>query len=63
MSTFFVGNMATSRTDGHHEKGPLNLSPEDVRALDATRKRLIQLSSTLGSFKNEIYMSHPLPNP
>ncbi|KUI70853.1 Mediator of RNA polymerase II transcription subunit 8 [Cytospora mali] len=63
MSTLFGGNMAAGHTDGHHEKGPLNLSPEDVRALEATRNRLLQLSNTLGSFKNEIYMSNPLPNP
>lgn len=63
MSSLFGGNMATNQTDGHTDKGPLNLSPEDMRALEATRNRLLQLSNTLGSFKNEIYMSHPLPNP
>lgn len=55
--------MAMNQTDGHPEKGPLNLSPEDVRALEATRNRLLQLSNTLGSFKNEIFMNNPLPNP
>lgn len=63
MSSLFGGNMATNQTDGHHDKGPLNLSPEDVRALEATRNRVLQLSNTLGSFKNEIYMTSPLPNP
>jgi len=59
-----AGAMATSdQADGQSQKGSLNLSPDEVRALEMTRLRLVQLCNGLERFKADIYRSNPLPNP
>lgn len=51
--------MATT-ADG---KSALGLSQAELRALEATRFRLQNLSNSLASFKNDLYMNKPLPTP
>ncbi|KAG6368074.1 hypothetical protein INS49_002274 [Diaporthe citri] len=59
-----AGAMAPSdQPDGQSQKGSLNLSPDEVRALEMTRLRLVQLCNGLERFKADIYRSNPLPNP
>ena len=41
----------------------LDLRPEELKALEATRNRLLQLSNSIASVKNDVYNSNPLPNP
>lgn len=41
----------------------LDLKPEELKALEATRNRLLQLSNSIASVKNDLYSSNPLPNP
>ncbi|KAJ9151932.1 Mediator of RNA polymerase II transcription subunit 8 [Pleurostoma richardsiae] len=41
----------------------LNLTADELKALDSTRNRLFQLANSIGSLKNDIYQSNPLPNP
>ncbi|KAK5631683.1 hypothetical protein RRF57_007397 [Xylaria bambusicola] len=40
----------------------LGLSQEELKAVEQTRQRLSQLSSSLNSLKNDIFISNPLPN-
>ncbi|TGJ80858.1 hypothetical protein E0Z10_g7902 [Xylaria hypoxylon] len=40
----------------------LGLSPEELKAVEQTRQRLSQLSSSLNSLKNDVFISNPLPN-
>lgn len=48
---------------GFDGKGSLGLTTAELRALEATRFRLQNLSNSLASFKNDIFMNKPLPNP
>jgi mediator of RNA polymerase II transcription subunit 8 len=41
----------------------LNLAPEELRALESSRNRLFQLTNNLGSLRNGILNSNPLPTP
>ncbi|KAK1767116.1 mediator of RNA polymerase II transcription subunit 8 [Phialemonium atrogriseum] len=41
----------------------LDLSQEELKAIESTRGRLFQLSNSIGSLKNDIYKSNPLPTP
>ncbi|TPX17225.1 uncharacterized protein E0L32_003343 [Thyridium curvatum] len=41
----------------------LNLTQDELKALESTRGRLSQLSNSIASLKNDILHSHPLPNP
>lgn len=41
----------------------LDLKPEELKALEATRNRLLQLSNSIASVKNDVYSNNPLPNP
>lgn len=42
----------------------LNLSPDEMKALEATRNRLYQLTNSIGSLKNDLYQQgNPLPTP
>jgi mediator of RNA polymerase II transcription subunit 8 len=41
----------------------LDLTQEELKAIESTRSRLYQLSNSIGSLKNDIYMSNPLPTP
>jgi hypothetical protein len=36
---------------------------EDVAALEKTRQRLFQLTQSVGSLKQEVLRTSPLPNP
>lgn len=58
-----AGAIASDQIDGPSQKGSLNLSPDEVRALEMTRLRLVQLCNGLQRFKADIYGSNPLPNP
>ncbi|RYP60009.1 hypothetical protein DL770_010093 [Monosporascus sp. CRB-9-2] len=40
----------------------LNLSQEELKAVEQSRQRLIQLSDSIGSLKASVYNSNPLPN-
>ncbi|KAK8065563.1 hypothetical protein PG997_012310 [Apiospora hydei] len=40
----------------------LNISPEELKAVEQTRQRLFQLSNSIGSLKHDVLSSHPLPN-
>ncbi|KAI1420168.1 mediator of RNA polymerase II transcription complex subunit 8-domain-containing protein [Xylaria sp. FL1777] len=40
----------------------LGLSQEELKAVEQTRQRLSQLSSSLNSLKNDVFLSNPLPN-
>ncbi|KAK8136845.1 mediator of RNA polymerase II transcription complex subunit 8-domain-containing protein [Apiospora sp. TS-2023a] len=40
----------------------LNISPEELKAVEQTRQRLFQLSNSIGSLKHDVLNSHPLPN-
>ncbi|KAK8058788.1 RNA polymerase II mediator complex component Med8 [Apiospora phragmitis] len=40
----------------------LNISPEELKAVEQTRQRLFQLSNSIGSLKHDVLTSHPLPN-
>ncbi|KAK8110836.1 RNA polymerase II mediator complex component Med8, partial [Apiospora kogelbergensis] len=40
----------------------LNISPEELKAVEQTRQRLFQLSNSIGSLKHDVINSHPLPN-
>ncbi|KAI3324724.1 hypothetical protein HD806DRAFT_493438 [Xylariaceae sp. AK1471] len=40
----------------------LGLTQEELRAVEQTRQRLSQLSSSINSLKNDVFVSHPLPN-
>ncbi|RYP55982.1 hypothetical protein DL771_012215 [Monosporascus sp. 5C6A] len=40
----------------------LNLSQEELKAVEQSRQRLMQLSSSIGSLKASVYNSNPLPN-
>ncbi|KAI0391486.1 mediator of RNA polymerase II transcription complex subunit 8-domain-containing protein [Xylariaceae sp. FL0594] len=40
----------------------LGLTPEELRAVEQTRQRLSQLSSSINSLKNDVLVSNPLPN-
>ncbi|KAH8899284.1 choline sulfatase [Thozetella sp. PMI_491] len=39
----------------------LNLAPEELRAIEASRNRLFQLTNSLGSLRNNVISSNPLP--
>ncbi|KAI1363275.1 mediator of RNA polymerase II transcription complex subunit 8-domain-containing protein [Xylaria arbuscula] len=39
----------------------LGLSQEELKSVEQTRQRLSQLSSSLNSLKNDVFMSNPLP--
>ncbi|RYO97229.1 hypothetical protein DL765_011277 [Monosporascus sp. GIB2] len=40
----------------------LSLSQEELKAVEQSRQRLIQLSNSIGSLKASVYNSNPLPN-
>ncbi|KAI1815527.1 mediator of RNA polymerase II transcription complex subunit 8-domain-containing protein [Poronia punctata] len=40
----------------------LGLTPEELKAVEQTRQRLLHLSSSINSLKNDVYHSNPLPN-
>ncbi|RYO85224.1 hypothetical protein DL764_009209 [Monosporascus ibericus] len=40
----------------------LNLSQEELKAVEQSRQRLVQLSNSIGSLKASVYNSNPLPN-
>ncbi|KAI8624773.1 choline sulfatase [Xylariaceae sp. FL1651] len=40
----------------------LGLSQEELKAVEQTRQRLSQLSSSINSLKNDVFTSNPLPN-
>ncbi|RYP46731.1 hypothetical protein DL769_011369 [Monosporascus sp. CRB-8-3] len=40
----------------------LGLSQEELKAVEQSRQRLIQLSNSIGSLKASVYNSNPLPN-
>ncbi|KAI0444934.1 mediator of RNA polymerase II transcription complex subunit 8-domain-containing protein [Xylaria telfairii] len=40
----------------------LGLSQEELKAVEQTRQRLAQLSASLNSLKNDVFISNPLPN-
>ncbi|RYP19820.1 hypothetical protein DL767_009569 [Monosporascus sp. MG133] len=40
----------------------LNLSQEELKAVEQSRQRLIQLSNSIGSLKASVYNSNPLPS-
>lgn len=40
----------------------LNLSHDELRAVEQTRLRLSQLSHSIGSLKTDVLQSNPLPN-
>jgi hypothetical protein len=40
----------------------LNISQEELKAVEQTRQRLFQLSNSIGSLKTDVYNSSPLPN-
>lgn len=40
----------------------LGLSLEELKAVEQTRQRLAQLSASLNSLKNDVFLSNPLPN-
>ncbi|KAF2968311.1 hypothetical protein GQX73_g5251 [Xylaria multiplex] len=40
----------------------LGLSQDELKAVEQTRQRLSQLSSSLNSLKNDVFISNPLPN-
>ncbi|RYC57129.1 hypothetical protein CHU98_g9083 [Xylaria longipes] len=40
----------------------LGLSQEELKAVEQTRQRLAQLSASLNSLKNDVFVSNPLPN-
>lgn len=44
-------------------QGSLGLSNAELRALEATRFRLQNLSNSIASFQNDLMMNRPLPNP
>jgi mediator of RNA polymerase II transcription subunit 8 len=39
----------------------LNITQEELKAVEQTRQRLFQLSNTIGSLKADVYASNPLP--
>lgn len=39
-----------------------HLRPEDLKALEQTRQRLYQLTNNIGSLKNDVMRSNPLPD-
>lgn len=39
-----------------------NLTQDDYKALEATRLRLMQVSSAIGTLKASVLSSNPLPN-
>ncbi|KAI2604603.1 mediator of RNA polymerase II transcription complex subunit 8-domain-containing protein [Hypoxylon sp. NC1633] len=43
-------------------KGSLNLTNEELKAVDQTRQRLSQISSSIASLKADVLNSNPLPN-
>ncbi|KAI0457412.1 choline sulfatase [Xylaria acuta] len=40
----------------------LGLSQEELKAVEQTRQRLAQLSASINSLKNDVFVSNPLPN-
>ncbi|KAI0150900.1 mediator of RNA polymerase II transcription complex subunit 8-domain-containing protein [Pestalotiopsis sp. NC0098] len=40
----------------------LNITPEELKALEQTRQRLQQVSDSIGTLKNGVINSSPLPN-
>ncbi|ETS80984.1 hypothetical protein PFICI_05986 [Pestalotiopsis fici W106-1] len=40
----------------------LNISQEELKALEQTRQRLQQVSDSIGTLKNDVFSSNPLPN-
>lgn len=40
----------------------LNLSQDELKAIESTRSRLFQLSNSIASVKNDMFMSQPLPS-
>ena len=40
----------------------LGLSQEELKAVEQTRQRLSQLSSSINSLKNDVFISNLLPN-
>lgn len=40
----------------------LGLTPEELKAVEQTRQRLSQLSSSINSLKNDVFVSNPLPS-
>jgi hypothetical protein len=40
----------------------LNITQEELKAVEQTRQRLFQLSNSIGSLKADVYASKPLPN-
>ncbi|KAK8031796.1 mediator of RNA polymerase II transcription subunit 8 [Apiospora arundinis] len=45
-----------------HIMASLNISPEELKAVEQTRQRLFQLSNSIGSLKHDVINSNPLPN-
>lgn len=41
----------------------LNLTPEELKAVEQTRQRLFQLSNSIDSVKKDVLHSHPDPLP
>lgn len=52
----------SSATQGNYNGG-LGLSQVEERALEQTRLRLQNLTHSLASFKHDLQMNNPLPNP
>ncbi|KAI1464395.1 mediator complex, subunit Med8 [Daldinia caldariorum] len=40
----------------------LNLTQDEFRAIEQTRQRLSQISSSIASLKSDVFLSNPLPN-
>lgn len=40
----------------------LNISQDELKALEQTRQRLQQVSDSIGTLKNDVFNSNPLPN-
>lgn len=55
-----AANPPSADTD---RRGPLGLSATELRALEATRFRLQNLSKSIASFQNDLARNRPLPNP
>ena len=64
-STFYpfqLPNRSASRKTNYAAMASLDLSQDELKAIESTRGRLFQLTNSIGSLKTDLYKSNPLPS-